>query len=73
MITDGKLFPLKVQGCGVSITTGGLLFIGIFGAVRVLSVWGFTIYDMGEKFPIGRTEGRRVCAGGVFSAGGFFV
>ena len=28
---------------------------------------------MGDKFPIGISEGGRVCAGGFFSGGGFCV
>ena len=41
--------------------------------VRVLSVWGFTISDMGEFFSIGVSEGGRVCACEEFSSGGFCV
>ena len=66
IITSEKLFPLKVQVCGVAITTGGLLCSDIFGALRVFSVWGFTLYEMGDKFPIGESEGGIVCSDGGF-------
>ena len=65
-MTSGKLFPLKVWGLGVAISTGGWFCYGRFGAIRVLSVWGFTLSDMRETFPIGGSEGERVCAGGGY-------
>ena len=63
IITSGKLFPLEVQGCGVTITTGGLFCSINFGIVRVFSVWGCILSDIGDKFTIVVTEGGRVCAG----------
>ena len=63
----------KVQGCGVSIITGALFCSGIFGAIRVLSVWELTLSNIGYKFPIGGSEVVRVCAGGGDSEGGFCV
>ena len=73
IITSGKVFPLRVLGCVVYIKTGGLFCSGIFGAVRVLYIWVFTIYDMEEKNATDVSEGGRVCAGGVFSEGRFCV
>ena len=52
LITSGKLFPLKVRGCEVAITTGGSLCSWRFGALRLLFVWGFTFSSLGEKFQL---------------------
>ena len=46
---------------------------GIFGSVRVFYVKVFTLSEMGDKFPIGINKVGRVCAGGVFYAGGFLI
>ena len=73
IITSGKIIPLNVRGFGVAITNGGLICYGIFGDVRVFSVWVFTLSDMGEHFPIGGREGGIFCYGGIFYAGGFCV
>ena len=48
-----NLFTLKLKGSRVAITTGQLFCYQRFGAVRVFSVWIFTISDIGDKFPIG--------------------
>ena len=42
-------------------------------SVRVFSIWGFTLFEMGGKFPMGGSEGGRVYVGGWFFAGGFCV
>ena len=68
-----KLFPLKVWGCRLYITTGGLFCSVIFGALRVLSVWGFTLFEMGDNFPIDGSEGGKICADMGFYAGSFCV
>ena len=48
-------------------------FWNIFGAVRVFYVRGFTLYEMGDTFITGVSEGGRVCACGRFSVGVFYV
>ena len=73
IIISGKFFPLELQGCGVATTTRGLFCYRIFGDEGVLSVLGFTLSDMGYKFPIGVSEGGRVFSGGVFLQEGFVL
>ena len=73
IINSGKFFPFKLIGCVVAITTERLFFSGIFGAVRVLSVWGLTLSYMVDKCPISVSEGGRFFSGGGFSAGFFCV
>ena len=46
------MFFLKLQRCGVAITTGGSFSSGWFGAIRVFYVWKFTLYNMGEIFQL---------------------
>ena len=73
IVKYGKLFPLRVQRCGLAITTTVLLFSGILDAVRVLYVLGSTLSDMGDKFTICGSEGGIFCACGVFYSDGFCV
>ena len=68
-----KIYSFKIQGCGVDITARALFCSGIFGAIIVLSVLGFTLSNIGYKFPIGGSEVVRVCASGGISEGGFCV
>ena len=73
IITSGKLFYLKVIVYLVAITNILLLYSERVGAVIILSIWVFTLYDMGNKFVLGGSEGVRVCSDGMLSAGGFSI
>ena len=64
IINSENLFPIKVRGCELAITTIWLFCSGEFGAIILFYVWGFTIYEVGDKFTIGVSEGGRFCAGG---------
>ena len=68
-----KISSFKVQGRGVDITDRALLCSVIFGAIIVLSVWEFTLSNIGYKFQMGGSEVVIVCAGGGVSEGGFCV
>ena len=59
-----QLFPLKLLGCGLHITTRLLFCSRIFGAVRIFSVWGFTLYEMGGKLLIYGSGGENIYTSG---------
>ena len=66
---SGNWFPIKVWGCVLAITTGGLFCSRGFGTGIVFYILGFTISEMWDKLIICGSEDVIVCIGGGVCVG----